>query len=116
MDIAERFLVYDIENGAISRKEECPLVPDQPFQLVSLLRERGVKTIICGGCPQFLLRMLFSNGLEVLPGLSGDPEDVVHMLVDGSLNHIPPYTPFGRRCRNRGRGDSGRNRKKMKEV
>lgn len=108
LDVADRLFVYDVENGAVKRKEEWPLVFEQPFQLISMLRECGIKKIICGGCPQFLLRMLFAGGFEVLPGLAGDPGHVVNMLADGSLNQAPPCIPFGRRRRTR--GNKGRNR------
>jgi predicted Fe-Mo cluster-binding NifX family protein len=111
LDISERLLIYDIDYGVVKEKEECRPAFDQPFQLISTLRANGIKTIVCGGCPQFLLRMLFSNGFEVLPGITGDPEHVVTMLADGTLDHGPPFIPFGGRRRNRGRGNKGRNRK-----
>jgi predicted Fe-Mo cluster-binding NifX family protein len=105
-------LIYDIENGVIQNKEECNLVFDQPPQLISFLHKKQIVAIICGGCSKFFSRMLFFNGFEVIPGLTGDPELVIKNLIDGKLNHISPETcaPFGRKHRRRNQFHRGKNK------
>jgi predicted Fe-Mo cluster-binding NifX family protein len=110
VDISEGLLIYEIDDGVIKNKEEYNSAFEQPFQLLSVLREKGIKKILCGGCPQFLLRMLFFNGFEVMPGLAGDPGEIIEALVKGKLEGFPPCVPFGRRCRNRNRGNMRKNR------
>lgn len=87
LDITDSLLVYDIENHVVKEKEQCDLVFEQPAQLISFLQKKQVNTIVCGGCPQFILRMLSFYGIDVVPGLTGDPESIVTMLINGKLNH-----------------------------
>lgn len=107
LDITDSLLVYDIENDVVKKKEQCDLVFEQPAQLISFLQKKQVSTIACGGCPQFILRMLVFYGFDVVPGLVGDPESIVTMLINGKLNHssscarIP--SGFSRQCRDRKR-------------
>ena len=112
LDITDSLLVYDIENDMVKKKERCDLVFEQPAQLISFLQEKQVNTIVCGGCPQFILRMLSFYGFDVVPGLTGDPGSIVTMLINGKLNHssscarIPPGS--GRQCRDRKRFRRGK--------
>jgi predicted Fe-Mo cluster-binding NifX family protein len=87
LDIADSLLIYDLDTntGVAARRESCRLDFDQPFQLVSFLQEKGISTILCGGCPQFFWRMLFFYGFDVVPGVTGDPEDLVKLLAAGKL-------------------------------
>jgi predicted Fe-Mo cluster-binding NifX family protein len=87
LDIADSLLIYDLDTntGVAARKELCSLDFDQPFQLVSFLQEKGISTILCGGCPQFFWRTLFFYGFDVVPGVMGDPEDLMKLLAAGKL-------------------------------
>ena len=73
MDIADSLLIYDAGINGLKEKTRCSLRFDHPAQLVSLLQENQVKKIICGGCPQFLARMLASHGFKLAVGLTGTP-------------------------------------------
>jgi predicted Fe-Mo cluster-binding NifX family protein len=110
VDIADSLLIYDIENGVIQDKEECHLVFDQPPQLISFLQEKQIAAIICGGCSKFFLRMLFFHGFDVMSGVTGDPENIIQKLIDGTLNHISTEmcVPFGRKHRRRNRFQRGK--------
>lgn len=107
LDIADSLLVYDIdnENGVVKKKEQCSLAFDHPTQLISFLQENEVKKIICGGCPQFLSRMLVFHGFDMVAGLTGDPGHIEKMLVEGKLGDLRSSesssfgSGFGRRRR-----------------
>ncbi|MCP5102887.1 MAG: hypothetical protein GY950_05900 [bacterium] len=103
LDIAERLLIYEIHEGGVTKKEECRLAFDEPGQLISTLQKNGITRVICGGCPQFLLRMLSFHGLEVLSGFTGDPGRIVKQLMDGKLKDFPSCAPFGYCLRKRNR-------------
>lgn len=124
IDIADSLLIYDIDGGIVKSKEKCPLQFDQPAELISFLQEKEIEKVVCGGCPQFFSRMLYFYGFEVLPGLTGEPEHIIKMLLNGKFASSPSNEPLGRgrrRCRSRqsGRGKmciDNKSKKKLKEV
>jgi predicted Fe-Mo cluster-binding NifX family protein len=89
IDIADSLLIYDIDNGAVKKKETCGLTFEHAAQLISILQKKQITRIICGGCPQFFLRMFYFYGVEVVPGVMGDPDHIVKQLVNGELPGIP---------------------------
>jgi predicted Fe-Mo cluster-binding NifX family protein len=117
LDIADSLWIYDMdeETGNVSQSETCSLDVDQPGQLVSFLRQKGISTILCGGCPRFSWRMLSFYGIDVLPGLMGDPGDLVNRLAAGNLSRDLFCDLGGRGCcgsRVRFRRDKADNTKK----
>jgi len=111
IDIADSLLIYDIDNGVVKRKEKCSLTFEHAAQLISILQKKQITRIICAGCPQFFLRMLYFYGVEVVPGVTGDLEYIVKQLVDGKLSGTPLNGFTGRSCGYRhrhGRGGKGR--------
>ena len=110
IDIADSLLIYDIDNGVVKRKEKCSLTFEHAAQLISILQKKQITRVICAGCPQFFLRMLYFYGVEVVPGVTGDPEYIVKQLVEGKLSDIPLNGFTGRSCghrRRHGRGGKG---------
>lgn len=107
IDIADSLMIYDIDNGVIKKKEKCSLTFEHAAQLISILQKKKITRIICAGCPQFFLRMLYFYGVEVVPGMTGDPEYIVKQLVDGKLTGIPLNGFMGRSCGHRRRYGHG---------
>jgi predicted Fe-Mo cluster-binding NifX family protein len=109
IDIADSLMIYDIDNGVIKKKEKCSLTFEHAAQLISILQKKQITRIICAGCPQFFLRMLYFYDVEVVPGVMGDPEYIVKQLVDGKLSDLPLNGFMGRSCGRRHRhGRSGK--------
>lgn len=107
IDISDSLLIYDIDQGVVKGKEKCSLTFEHAAQLVSILQKNQVTRIICGGCPHFFLRMLYFYGVEVVPGVIGDPELIVKQLVNGELPGIPLNGFMGRSCGHRRRYGRG---------
>ncbi len=112
LDIADSLWIYQIEKDKkiAILKEKCSAVCEQPDRLIGLLKEKGINTIVCGGCPHFFLRMLVFHGVLVVPGVMGDPEQAVNRLAQGTINPtFPVGAPgaMGRYCRHRCRSSGG---------
>jgi predicted Fe-Mo cluster-binding NifX family protein len=122
IDIADSLLIYDIDNGVIKRKETCSLNFEYAAQLISILQEKQITRIICAGCPQFFLRMLYFYDIEVVPGVMEDPEYIVKQLVDGKLSDISFKGLMGRSCGHRyrhgrgGKGGDGHGKRKRNQA
>jgi predicted Fe-Mo cluster-binding NifX family protein len=112
IDIADSLLIYRIDNGVVKGQEKCNLSFEYASQLVSILKKNQIEKIICGGCPQFFLRMLYLYGVEVIPGVIGDPDYIVKQLLSGKLPDILLNEFIGKGCRRRHRqGGRGKFRK-----
>lgn len=92
LDIADSLWIYHIdkEKKTATLQEKCNAACEQPAQLIGLLKEKGIATVVCGGCPRFILRMLVYYGLEVAPGVMGDPDRVLNRLAQGKPAHVSP--------------------------
>jgi predicted Fe-Mo cluster-binding NifX family protein len=86
LDIAESFWIYEIQNGAVAGKELITLAFDQVDQLIMFLRKENVEKVFCGGCPGFFMRMLTTQGFEVIINVGGKPEFVVQNYIEGKLD------------------------------
>jgi predicted Fe-Mo cluster-binding NifX family protein len=75
--------------------------------LIAILKKNEITRVICAGCPQFFLRMLYFYGIEVLACVMGDPEHIVKQLVNGELTGAPADGFIGRGCGYRRRHGHG---------
>lgn len=108
IDVTDSLMVYDIEDGIVKNQEKCALSFEQPADLVSVLQKKEIEKILCGGCPQFYLRTLAFYGVDVLRGLSGNPDHIIKSLIDGQLDDLPMINePCKRHRRGRGQGYRG---------
>ena len=106
IDVSDSFLVYDIHDGTVKHKKMRNLAFEYPSQLIAFLQKNKIKQVICGGCPQFFLRALLFYGFDVAAGLSGNPEHIMKLFVEGKLKNHPlygPEAPSSRRCGRRKR-------------
>ena len=102
LDVVDGIVVYDVDaaRGVPVKLETLEFSFEQPFQLVVLLRQKMVSTVICGGCPRFFLRMLHCHGFEVFSGVTGDPEELLAGFADGCLESLTGSSlgDAGNRC------------------
>lgn len=84
-DFAAKVLIATIENGKIVDREHFSLTNLNTIRRSSLLREQGVAVVICGGISTFSVRLLSENGIEVIPLVAGELEDVLEQFATGYL-------------------------------
>lgn len=103
-DTARRLVVADIESGTPASRLTLPLSEPFPPRRARLLRIWGVEVLICGGISPYLTRLLAAHGIQVVPGVRGDAEEVLWAFVRGRIPS-PAFTlPGWRSGRRRGRG------------
>ncbi|MGD2174433.1 MAG: NifB/NifX family molybdenum-iron cluster-binding protein [Candidatus Brocadiaceae bacterium] len=109
LDAARELVVVTVDKGREASRSvrglEPGLIPQRARQLARL----GVDVLICGGVSLPLLRMLEGIGIRVIPGISGDVNQVVHAYLSGRLTDgrfaMPGWRGRGGR---RYRGGKGR--------
>lgn len=103
LDIADSVWIYHIDTDKQSAvlKEKCEAACEQADRLIALLKEKDITMVVCGGCPQYLLRMLIFHGIEIVPGAIGDPRPIVNQLARGEMPQSLPVLEglTGRYCR-----------------
>lgn len=99
-DAATTFLLVrpDRERETISANGQSPI------DVVSLLTAEGVSTVICGAISALPARLLSRNGINVIPWVRGNVEEVLDAYYRGNLD-TPLFRMPG--CGGAGRGGKG---------
>jgi len=110
-DCAAEIMLVRVEDGRVAARESVAAEAQHCLTRINWLCQHGVQVVICGGISRFSLRMLTDRGLRVLPGVTGDVEEVLQQFLDGQLRSNQ-FKSGGRRrrCHQRGGGSgAGRN-------
>ncbi len=106
-DSARRLLVVELEQGKIVARSEIA-VADSPFATVAELQRQGLGLLLCGALCERGLKLLEESGIELIPFLSGEVDDVLAGLAKGE--ELAAFALPGCRhccCRRRGRACDG---------
>lgn len=82
-DTAERLLLVDVEDGAEISRMEYPLAGLAPSQRAKRLAELNVNVLLCGAISRPLASMLGKSGVQIVPWISGEVNDVVPRYLNG---------------------------------
>ena len=87
LDTASRLLIVEFgEKGETSRFQ---IFLDELNLSRRSLRISGlnIDTLICGAISRPFFRMLQSAGIEIIPEISGDPENILQAYLNGNIFH-----------------------------
>lgn len=79
------FLLVDIENAQIIKKELLYANGSGHGALVELLRDAGVQTLVCGGIGFGAREALGAVGIALLSGAQGTVDEILEQLKMGAL-------------------------------
>ncbi len=85
LDTASRLLVVELtESGQMSRFE---IYLDERNLTRRCLRiqDLGIDTLLCGAVTRHFSDMLKSGGVTIVPGFSGQPDDVLQACFEGEV-------------------------------
>ncbi len=85
----EQFKIYDVENGEILSSKVIDTNGTGHGALAGFLRAAEVETLICGGIGMGARNALAGVGIQLLPGVSGQADQVVKDYLAGQLNYDP---------------------------
>ena len=112
-DFAHRLLLVEIENGKETNRSEIALESRVLLQRVEQLKSFEVEVLVCGAISRVLTNMVTTSGIQVLPYVTGQVDDVLQAYLTGQLVQpqftMPGCWPgarkgFGRRSGQGGRG------------
>jgi predicted Fe-Mo cluster-binding NifX family protein len=93
LDTASRLLVVEVkEDGEVSRFE---IFLDERDLSRRCLRIQGlgIDTLICGAVTRHFSEMLKASGIDIIPGISGQPDEVLNACFEGNLAHTKYLMP-----------------------
>lgn len=85
----EEFKVYEVEDGKIVKSEIIGSNGSGHGALASLLNDRGIDVLICGGIGGGARNALAQAGITLYGGASGDADAAVNALLHDNLNYDP---------------------------
>lgn len=84
-DVATRALLIDLENGNETGRIEIGMTDVYPSLRVQRLRSQGVDLLICGAVSNSTAALIESAGIELIPWVSGEANEVLNAFKDGNL-------------------------------
>ncbi len=100
-DAATTLLLAELEESGISEKHLAPLPPVSSLRLPETLQAMGVSILICGAISEGHANRLASNGIELIPFVSGKTEHILEVFAQGKPI-VPAFSMPG--CGRRGSG------------
>jgi predicted Fe-Mo cluster-binding NifX family protein len=93
LDTASRLMVVELEEGSPMSRFEIYLDERDLSRRCLRIQDLCVDTLICGAVTRHFSEMLKASGIKLIPGISGQPEAVLHAYLDGTLGHSKYLMP-----------------------
>ena len=84
-DFAHKLLLVDIQSGKETGRREVELENLSLPQRADKLKTLGVGVLVCGAVSKLLANMVMQSGIEVLPYVTGNTEEVLGAYMSGQL-------------------------------
>ena len=97
LDTASRLLIVEVVDQKEASRFETYLDEQDLSRRCVRIRGLEVDTLICGAISRPFLRMLAASGVDIIPGISGHPEEVLDAYLQGTLFHPRFLMPGCRR-------------------
>lgn len=82
---APQFKIFDVHPQGVVESVVIDSEASGHEALAEFLAAQGVQAVICGGIGQGALVSLAQSGIDVLPGVTGNPDEVIEALIAGTL-------------------------------
>ena len=99
LDTASRLLIVEIEGQREAVRSETPLEEQDIHRRCLRIKGLGIDTLICGAISRSFLGLLTASGIQIIWGISGNPEDVLDAYFEGTLDHSRFLLPGFKRKR-----------------
>ena len=96
----EQFKIYDVEDGKVASSQVIGTNGEGHGALAGFLKDNHVDTLICGGIGGGAQSAMSAAGITLYGGVSGDADQAVQALLDGSLVYDPNVV-----CNHHGNGE-----------
>lgn len=106
-DFADKLSLTEIEEQTEKNRLKMPL-PNEPIpQKAGRLKELDVDVLICGAISKPLALLIMGSGIEIIPFVSGQIDEVLIAYIRGQLTESRFLMPGCRRGARKGFGRGG---------
>lgn len=84
-DTVRQIHVVDVESEQIVSEAQETLSSDLPVRKILRLVEMGIGTLVCGAISRPIYGLVVANGIQVVPFVAGDLNEVIHAWLSGNL-------------------------------
>jgi predicted Fe-Mo cluster-binding NifX family protein len=84
-DVAGHLLLAEAVDGAAVRREVVPVPEEQPRLRARQLADLQVDVLVCGAISRPMQAILAAAGIDVLPWVCGDAEEILEAYLSGRL-------------------------------
>lgn len=102
-DVSRQMVVVEIDQGIIQRKSEESLHEDIARKVEKISGD-GIQFLICGAISQSLAEVLTLRGIQIIPFITGNVDDVIQAWITDRLDRPCFAMP----------GCCGRNRRRLR--
>jgi predicted Fe-Mo cluster-binding NifX family protein len=85
LDTASRLLVVELKEGGEMSRFEIYLDERDLTRRCLRIQGLGIDTLICGAVTRYFSDMLTTSGINIVPGFSGRPDEVLDACFEGKL-------------------------------
>lgn len=85
LDTARCAVVADIEEGRTVSQHVETFSDDSPHEKLERLRALGVDTLVCGAVSRSLADLVSSCGIQLIPFVSGELNEVLEVVAAGRI-------------------------------
>jgi predicted Fe-Mo cluster-binding NifX family protein len=86
-DWCSNLLLVENQSGREVGRSEVAAADNDSLRQADQMVELGASMVVCGGIGEMLLGLIEARGIRVIPGVSGDIDDVLTALSAGELSH-----------------------------
>jgi len=93
LDTASRLMVVELNEKGPTSRFEIYLDERDVSRRCLRIQDLCVDTLICGAVTRYFSDLLKASGIELIQGISGQPEAVLNAYLDGTLAHSKYLMP-----------------------
>lgn len=93
LDTASRLLVVEVKEAGDVSRFEIFLDERDLSRRCMRIQGLGIDTLLCGAVTRHFADMLEASGIDLIPGISGQPDEVLDACFQGKLAHAKYLMP-----------------------
>jgi predicted Fe-Mo cluster-binding NifX family protein len=83
----EQFKIYEVANGKVISSEVVSTMGSGHGALAGFLKEKGIRTLVCGGIGGGAKMALQEAGITLYGGVSGEADKAIEQLLQNNLKY-----------------------------
>lgn len=102
-DAASTLLLVELQGRMVIDRQIRLFQPGRPDSFIALLKDAGVRLLICGAMCESAVQRVEASGVDVVPFVAGEVESLIESYLQerGFSDFAMPGCRHGRCCRGR---------------